>query len=88
MTAIGITGGDGCDMRILCVHGARDVVCCPIFTNSFVEALNAKNTRGFGINSKGENTRYKHTQHDTHPNLLRLARKTKSNRITERETVR
>ena len=32
----------------------RDVDCYPIFTNSFVEARNAKNTRGFGMKSKGK----------------------------------
>ena len=32
----------------------RDVDCCPIFTDSFMEAMNAKNTRGFGMKSKGK----------------------------------
>ena len=36
---------------------------CPIFTDLYERAKNAKNTRGIGVKSKG-NTRYTHT-HDT-----------------------
>ena len=35
--------------------------CCPIFTDLYERAKNAKNTRGIGVKSKGENARYKHT---------------------------
>ena len=41
----------------------RDVDFGPIFTDSYVGAKNAKNTRGLGMKSR-KNTRYKHTQHD------------------------
>ena len=61
----------------------RDVDFGPIFTDSYVGAKNAKNTRGFGMKSKGKTQKDTNTHNSIHnPNLLRLARKTKSNRIT------